>query len=484
MSFNSFGTQSSWPDGSHLVNEEEKNPVSSDRTNIRELNQGIQSIVLVGLVIAKQEMHTFPDKKNPDSQRAHLHFTIRDSPTDFINVNCWGCSPYISDLSKSFKINDVVEVRNPQVQSKLNNEAEERWKPWTPSPFQLNLSENHSSVSLYSGWDVSDFDAISHIPIKASNDYYTLSDIIANGQNLHGEHINIQAIVRSVGVTKDITTKTGRHIRRCEVKLFDEMCPSFALVLWNDEFIELAQTWIPKDNILFIADAKVTFDDYKKAMIATCDQKTIVTTNPDTREAQQLYMYAQSADLADEEGSGDSLSVDLTRITDVLTVNQLKTRLLNWDDVTDKENAGILFAFFTELNIDTDDKYVVVTRCTQCNQRVDSLSGLCTRTECPAAANNMTSQVKTQYEIPVSLTDHTGTVQCRLPEKCAEAMLGYTAEEFLEVPQSQCTDIKFKYLLERCKVYFKIITSGKRRLRLLDCSVAEPEETSLFLQSA
>ncbi|XP_048575413.1 meiosis-specific with OB domain-containing protein isoform X4 [Nematostella vectensis] len=452
MSFNSFGTQSSWPDGSHLVNEEEKNPVSSDRTNIRELNQGIQSIVLVGLVIAKQEMHTFPDKKNPDSQRAHLHFTIRDSPTDFINVNCWGCSPYISDLSKSFKINDVVEVRNPQVQSKLNNEAEERWKPWTPSPFQLNLSENHSSVSLYSGWDVSDFDAISHIPIKASNDYYTLSDIIANGQNLHGEHINIQAIVRSVGVTKDITTKTGRHIRRCEVKLFDEMCPSFALVLWNDEFIELAQTWIPKDN--------------------------------NTREAQQLYMYAQSADLADEEGSGDSLSVDLTRITDVLTVNQLKTRLLNWDDVTDKENAGILFAFFTELNIDTDDKYVVVTRCTQCNQRVDSLSGLCTRTECPAAANNMTSQVKTQYEIPVSLTDHTGTVQCRLPEKCAEAMLGYTAEEFLEVPQSQCTDIKFKYLLERCKVYFKIITSGKRRLRLLDCSVAEPEETSLFLQSA
>lgn len=49
---------------------------------------------------------------------------------------------------------------------------------------------------------MSEFDNISHIPIKASNDFYTLGDIIANDQNLHGEHVNIQAVVKSVSMQK------------------------------------------------------------------------------------------------------------------------------------------------------------------------------------------------------------------------------------------------------------------------------------------
>lgn len=68
------------------------------------------------------------------------------------------------------------------------------------SLYQLHVSEPHSSVSLFSGWDTSEFDSISHIPIKTSNDFYTLGDIIANEQNLHGEHVNIQAVVRSVSL--------------------------------------------------------------------------------------------------------------------------------------------------------------------------------------------------------------------------------------------------------------------------------------------
>ena len=47
---------------------------------------------------------------------------------------------------------------------------------------------------------MSEFDKISHIPIKASNDFYTLGDIIANDQNLHGEHVNIQAVVKRVSI--------------------------------------------------------------------------------------------------------------------------------------------------------------------------------------------------------------------------------------------------------------------------------------------
>ena len=33
-------------------------------------------------------------------------------------------------------------------------------------------------------------------------------------------------------------------------------------------------------SVLFIADVKVTFDDFKRCMIATCDHKTVITANP------------------------------------------------------------------------------------------------------------------------------------------------------------------------------------------------------------
>ena len=35
--------------------------------------------------------------------------------------------------------------------------------------------------------------------------------------------------------------------------------------------------------VLFAADVKVTFDNYKKGMIATADSKTIFTMNPGER---------------------------------------------------------------------------------------------------------------------------------------------------------------------------------------------------------
>jgi len=60
------------------------------------------------------------------------------------------------------------------------------------------VSEIHSSLSLYNGWDYTEFTALAHVPIRPPNDYYSLSDISANGQILDGSHINILAIVKNV----------------------------------------------------------------------------------------------------------------------------------------------------------------------------------------------------------------------------------------------------------------------------------------------
>ena len=124
----------------------------------------------------------------------------------------------------------AVEIQNAQISSKTGGEQEDRWQPWTPrcvfgrqqslpwlrvyilpipSPFssvysqyQINASETHSTIGLYSGWDYTEFMALAHVPIRPPNDYYPLGDVLANGQALDGSHINILAIVKNVSGSK------------------------------------------------------------------------------------------------------------------------------------------------------------------------------------------------------------------------------------------------------------------------------------------
>ena len=44
---------------------------------------------------------------DPGSERSKFLFTLRDSPSDYVNVTCWGSEEYIKTTSDSFKICDV-----------------------------------------------------------------------------------------------------------------------------------------------------------------------------------------------------------------------------------------------------------------------------------------------------------------------------------------------------------------------------------------
>lgn len=60
------------------------------------------------------------------------------------------------------------------------------------------LSENHASVTQYAGSDFTEFSSIAYLPVKDSNDYYTLADIIGQGNEINGRLLNILAVVRDV----------------------------------------------------------------------------------------------------------------------------------------------------------------------------------------------------------------------------------------------------------------------------------------------
>ena len=47
---------------------------------------------------------------DPGMERFKFIFTLRDSPSDYVNVTCWGSEEYIKGLHSSFKISDVGEL--------------------------------------------------------------------------------------------------------------------------------------------------------------------------------------------------------------------------------------------------------------------------------------------------------------------------------------------------------------------------------------
>ena len=65
------------------------------------------------------------------------------------------------------------------------------------------MTEAHSQVCLCADMDTIDrLLPLIHLPVKDSRDFYSLGDIMANGQRLNGTVINILAAVKSVGRLK------------------------------------------------------------------------------------------------------------------------------------------------------------------------------------------------------------------------------------------------------------------------------------------
>ncbi|CAO2642220.1 Meiosis-specific with OB domain-containing protein, partial [Lemmus lemmus] len=387
------------------------------------------------------------------SERYTFSFTIRDSPAHFVNVSSWGSEDYIRPLSENFKVGECVIIENPLIQRK-ETEREEKFSPATPSNWKLLLSESHSMVKVCSPYEVdTKLLSLIHLPVKESRDYYSLTDIIANGHNLDGRIINVLAAVRSVGEPKYFTTSDRRKGQRCEVKLFDETEPSFTMTCWDNESILLAQSWMARETVIFASDVRINFNKFQNCMAATVISKTIITTNPDTPEANILLNYIREnkeTNVADEIDSYLKESINVNTIVDVYTVKQLKVKALRSEGKADPF-YGILYAYISTLNIDDETTKVVRNRCSSCGYIVNEASTTCT------ICNKDSSGFKSlflSFDLLVDLTDHTGTLHsCSLTGSIAEETLG-------------CTLI----LSHRARAGLKV--------SILSCKLADPTEAS------
>uniref|UniRef100_A0A3B3UAV0 Meiosis specific with OB-fold n=1 Tax=Poecilia latipinna TaxID=48699 RepID=A0A3B3UAV0_9TELE len=247
-----------------------------------------------GVIIGKTDVRSFPDRKI-EIERFTFGFTIRDSAEFFINVSAWGGEAFISGLADSFSIGDCI-IENPLVSTK-DPEKGDKFCPATPH-YRLLLTETHSQVSVC-GDGVERLLPLLHLPVKDSRDFYSLADIVANGQQLDGAVINVLAA-------------------------------------------------------LFVADTKMSFDSFRGSMVATVSSKTIITVNP-TREASLLFSYVK--DLS-ESGALFDLLVDVTDHTGTLQACSLRgpvaeqtlgcTQTEEFVGLTDGQRTALKWRFLLE----------------------------------------------------------------------------------------------------------------------------------------
>ncbi|XP_023803907.1 meiosis-specific with OB domain-containing protein-like isoform X3 [Cyanistes caeruleus] len=440
-----------------------------DFVALSDLHPNLARPNVIGVVIGKTDVRSFPDRKNIGTERYTFNFTIRDSPTCFINVQSWGREEYIRSLSESFRVGDCVTIENPLIQSK-EAEREEKFNPVTPSGYKLLLSENHSVVKTSSCYDTDTrLLALLHLPVKDPQDYYSLGDIVANGQSLHGRVLNVLAAVMAVGEPKYFMTSDKRKGQS-----------------WDNESIQLAQSWVPQETVIFASDVRINFDKFRNCMTATVISKTIITTNPETAEANVLFSFikesAQAGALPSPVKELANETINLEAVVDVYTVEQLKEKALQSDGKLEPLH-GIIYGYISTLDIDENVSRVLRNRCSICRFIVNEASNTCTFCSdvSPEAKSTFAS-----FDILVDVTDHTGTLRsCYLSDCVAEESLGCTVHEFLMLEENQKTALKWQLLLERSKIYFKVTLSPNWRtglkVNLLSCRLADPVEASQSL---
>uniref|UniRef100_A0A672UAX6 Meiosis specific with OB-fold n=1 Tax=Strigops habroptila TaxID=2489341 RepID=A0A672UAX6_STRHB len=248
----------------------------------------------------------------------------------------------------------------------------------------------------------------------------------------------------------------------------------------------LAQSWVPRETVIFASDVRINFDKFRNCMTATVISKTIITTNPETAEANVLFSFikesAQSGGLCDKMMQQSKDSVNLETIVDVYTVEQLKKKALQ-SDVKLEPIYGVIYGYISTLDIDDNASKVVRNRCSTCRFIVNEMSNTCTF--CSDISSDLKSTFAS-FEILVDVSDHTGTLySCYLSDCVAEEALGCTVQEFLALAEDKKTALKWQLLLERSKVYFKVTLSPSWRtgmkVNVLSCKLADSVEASQSL---
>ena len=351
------------------------------KCQIGALKPGNNDFIVVALVINKPDPRKVVMRKDGGERWVSV-FTLRDSPSDMINLTVWSSGEEAARLKEEFKVGMVVEVVKPKVLSRDVSGGRD-FNPQVTSPFQLSFQEGRSTLCPHLA-DVPSLTQLLNVPSKASSTFLSINDIVTNSGALKGHYVDMLGAVRKVGEVSRFTRKQdGQEGGVRHVRLFDQTADSLLLNLWDSEFLRMADDWLPREVILFLANARIDWDDYHSSYTLTATSKTVratlcvrtsinkkyfpqvITVNPDTPEAAALVRYAQVADFSpsarlDQFVASAPLS-SFNRVVNVVGVQDMQENVVA---ASESLVPVVVYGFLTQLDLDSDD--AISLRCGRC----------------------------------------------------------------------------------------------------------------------
>ena len=351
------------------------------KCQIGALKPGNNDFIVVALVINKPDPRKVVMRKDGGERWVSV-FTLRDSPSDMINLTVWSSGEEAAKLKEEFKVGMVVEVVKPKVLSRDVSGGRD-FNPQVTSPFQLSFQEGRSTLCPHLA-DVPSLTQLLNVPSKASSTFLSVNDIVTNSGALKGHYVDMLGAVRKVGEVSRFTRKQdGQEGGVRHVRLFDQTADSLLLNLWDSEFLRMADDWLPREVILFLANARIDWDDYHSSYTLTATSKTVsatlcvrtsinkkylpqvITVNPDTPEAAALVRYAQLADFSpsarlDQFVASAPLS-SFNRVVNVVGVQDMQENVVA---ASESLVPVVVYGFLTQLDLDSDD--AISLRCGRC----------------------------------------------------------------------------------------------------------------------
>lgn len=440
------------------MNTDETTYLYYEEQNLGSIQPGSKDINVKCILIGK----IFPRLiKNKD--RMVLNITVRDLH-DFVNVVIWGGKNYIDSIYNQFHIGNGIELISANAENKTDNDV---FRPSTPCSYFLVLTEGKSLIKSMDIWSMVNFNRIVSIPVVQNPlDYYYIQDIISSGELYVGESINILAAVKNIGIISEFQSKkNGKLYKKLDVKLFDITSEEIQFIIWDEALIEYALTWVPKQTVLFVVDAKIIFNKFRNLPAISTTGKTLITINPMTKEGFELHKYTETVTFKNQN---DNAFFDIMLAQDKLKSSEIKQKMKYGKDF-----ICIFVGFLTFFDIDGENRSVV-TNIKRIKSDVTSSAML--------ASTNIEGKSENYFSINMDLTDNEGTIECCwLSNKVAEIMLGCTADEYLRCSNNYKTERKWHYLFEKCKFIIKVmhvIKDSKLRcvIKVLSCARATVDD--------
>ncbi|TGZ49495.1 meiosis-specific with OB domain-containing protein [Temnothorax longispinosus] len=454
------------------------------RQEIKSLQDGTPNTFVIGVIINSTNVRTFDatQARFNNGERSVWTFTLRDSEEDFINVTVWGGTEFVKKLSTTFNIGSVVEVISAKIVKRNSNDKNEQFLPSTSSPFALIVNEGTALVQNHDAPTRKGYEDLLTRPVKSVTSAKSLKTILDNIEALCDRFVDLLVVVTFIADTRHIMTRDGRALTCRSFEIADGSTDNtVSLMLWDKDWIERSALWEPKKTMLFLIDARIAFDEYKKKTTLSISRRTLITECLNVPQAVDIMTAVQHYD-PDSVCSDPFAVPNPDTITTVMTVQQI-TEKLQRKPTTEGERlqfATIVRASVTEMNLDGPLKDVIFIKCALCKKTVADVQDSCMNLNCPSGNGTRTPLNTVKFNVKINLKDDTGyLIGCRLTGDIAERVLGCTADEFQAMTVEKRGELKWLYLLEKCEVRLHILgpTSVFRRALYNVLSIQPDKET-------